>query len=312
MNEFQKRTLRRLGVTCTLLLAAIVHALYTEYKAVEQGGDSAISVLAWQAWAHQPGAVAAILVLVAVAIGILFGHFFWQSEGTYESIRRRRRYEVAPIVVILVAMLSLGCGGKIPVADVVAVIDAVGNTSEPPAKPADPPIAPVEPQKPVDLPTKPAEPQKPAELEAYQIPEGAPLKYRAHAQGQGFDVGPMVFGVPAYCRERGWTDGRLNCEFAPPGDPRRLVTEKAVGGGCPVWEGKCYSETPQPGECPITFDHFDHDDPIGVIHNPNGCQVGPDGHPTGGFWVVGHGRGFVRACSPNGKIACSDWVEVNH
>lgn len=87
MTPQQVKTLKRLIVTVALLFVTTTWTLYVEFAAVAQGGESTISELAWLAWAHEPGALFGVGMLLTAAVAFLGGHFFWQSPTVYKAKR---------------------------------------------------------------------------------------------------------------------------------------------------------------------------------------------------------------------------------
>ena len=141
--------------------------------------------------------------------------------------------------------------------------------------------------------------------------------------GQGFDSSPLVVNDPDFCYAiHGVRTNRCHLE----GWPKRAECElelfgKMVGKAqaCPVWE---FSVTGAPdswqsckerGSQAVTCDHFGNtqmrDDPQtdAFEGEPKVCgeQRDPAGDPNAGFFMIGHGTGFVRACTPDHKN-CSD------
>lgn len=88
MNRQQHSTAIGCLIISTALFLLGIYALVVEEQAVSHGGSSTISEMFWTAWAHQPGPILLIALIIAFAIGFLFGHFFWQSERVYDDIRR--------------------------------------------------------------------------------------------------------------------------------------------------------------------------------------------------------------------------------
>lgn len=88
LNRQQRAT----GVGCAIVSAlvglAVVVALVTEGRAIAVGGHSTISELFWLAFALQPGPFLLAAFVVGFVAGALAGHFFWQSRGQYDRIRR--------------------------------------------------------------------------------------------------------------------------------------------------------------------------------------------------------------------------------
>ena len=164
---------------------------------------------------------------------------------------------------------------------------------------------------PAPTPTPSPEPTPTPVACPYTLPEQIRMVNKAH--GQGFDSNPVVVHDCAFCASIGlgsFPDGtpRCSCPLAAEGKPWRVACEEQAMGGCPRWEGKCYSDTPGDGECPIGFDHYDRDDP----QTPEYEGEHPECAPGSGFFVIAHGRGTVRACAPNPTVACGPWVAVNH
>ncbi len=146
---------------------------------------------------------------------------------------------------------------------------------------------------------------------------GATVYLNDKPYGQGFDSTPRVKGDPEFCRLiHGMQENDCHLE----GWPKRSACEMQLLHGCPIWQGQCYSPTPQPGECPITMDHFGTaggaiDDPHTPIYEglpaECGAQRDAEGQPAAGFFTIAHGRGTVRACKPDGT-GCGPWRPVDH
>lgn len=88
MNAAQRYTVRGLLIASIAFAFLVGALLYVEGHAVAVGGHSTISELVWLAWANQPGAVFIVSHMLAAPFWYLAGHFFWQSKGTYEQIRK--------------------------------------------------------------------------------------------------------------------------------------------------------------------------------------------------------------------------------
>jgi len=88
VNAAQKYTARGIAVGAALFAAVVVFLLVVEGHAVIVGGHSTISELLWLAWAKQPGAIFIVSHALAAPFWYLLGHLFWQSQDTYDRIRR--------------------------------------------------------------------------------------------------------------------------------------------------------------------------------------------------------------------------------
>ncbi len=97
------------------------------------------------------------------------------------------------------------------------------------------------------------------------------------------DATPLVGPDPAYCRQIGFTDGRLHCPVRVEGHPERVACEAARVGRA--------SDTGR----------------VGPTWSANGNRCnGPDGgtaclnHPDNQFLVFAYGTGRFRACAASG------------
>lgn len=88
MTPGQHKTAKRLGIFAVCTFALLVGLLFIEIAAVDQGDHSTISELMWNLWATQPWIVLVVSHLIVAPASFLCGHFFAQSRGVYDRIRR--------------------------------------------------------------------------------------------------------------------------------------------------------------------------------------------------------------------------------
>jgi hypothetical protein len=127
--------------------------------------------------------------------------------------------------------------------------------------------------------------------------------------GQGLDSSVRWRGSEQCCRDLGHQNTSRDCHAE--GYPQRLAAELEALGGCPIWQGsvdgKNWFRLEDNQGAPLSGDHFgntvDRDDPQTPEFEgePKVCgkQRGQYG-PNAGFFVIAHGKGFVRACKPDG------------
>jgi hypothetical protein len=328
----QRKTLLRLAVACFLAAACVGWLLFTEGAAVVQGGHSTISELVWLAWAQQPWVFLLVGVTVTAVVFFLAGHFFAQTSSFYEGIRRKG---------LLVALLALpllgakGCGtsdcdkarevvaavcGSMPASQECAAAQvALEAACQPKPTPPPPPPTTLPPAPPpTTLPEQPTTTTTttlpPAPQPVSACPAScltAEVYMGSRPYGQGFDSSVRLRGSAKCCADLGHLNPSSDCHLEGYGganSPKRQACElELLGGRCPIWKGRCYSATPKAEECPITFDHEgnttyrdDPQTPDVFEGQPAECAKLPDS----GFFVIAAGRGFVKACKPDGT-GCS-------
>ena len=156
-------------------------------------------------------------------------------------------------------------------------------------------------------------PPKPETACPKKLAPGASVSMGNKIYGNGFDSSTFVLSDPDFCFAiHGVRTDRCHLE----GWPQRKACELELMGGCPVWQ---WSESPagpwaqckQNGSQAVTCDHFGttqvRDDPQTIFYEgPPECaaQRDAEGNPNAGWFMVAHGKGFVRACTPGGS--CSD------
>lgn len=94
MTGGQRRTVRVLGALLGALLLLSLGALGWEFYSLTLHDEATISETIWVLWVNQPGPIALCLATVAFWVGVLCGHFFWQSRRVYESISERQRARI--------------------------------------------------------------------------------------------------------------------------------------------------------------------------------------------------------------------------
>lgn len=170
-------------------------------------------------------------------------------------------------------------------------------------------------------------PPVPASACPKPLAEGAVVFAKDKQHGHGIDSSVRVEGDPEFCRLiHGVAVDNCNLE----GWPAREACERELAGGCPVWEYSMDGQTRraaclQPAHDEASCSHFGdptfRDDPItpttgntletlqGFEGRPLACGLQRDGagNPKAGFFVIGHGKAWFRACLPIGG-KCGAWV----
>lgn len=194
-------------------------------------------------------------------------------------------------------------------------------TPTPTATPQEPTPTPV----PTPLPT-PTVPPVVSYLPKPLAP-GAEVYLNNKKHGQGVDSTVRVRGDLKFCQLIHGDGPNVGADCHLEGWPNRALAEMELADGCPVWQSRTAADpTPRRcsngdnglGEAGISCDHFGsvefRDDPQTPEFEgkPVECSKQFDQYgPMAGFWVVAHGKGWVRACLPNGS-GCGPWVEVDH
>jgi hypothetical protein len=128
--------------------------------------------------------------------------------------------------------------------------------------------------------------------------------------GQGWDSTPRVRDK-AYCEKMTGIEGVTDCKANPEGSGQDVCDEEFLGQPCPTWQayygGQWNFCHPANGE--ITCDHYDHWNEQGSYSGI--CQKFPNGSPSGGFFMIAHGKGKVRACDKTASV-CSEPIEVDY
>jgi hypothetical protein len=336
----QRKTLLRLAIACFLAAACVGWLLFTEGAAVVQGGHSTISELVWLAWAQQPWVFLLVGVTVTAVVFFLAGHFFAQTSGFYERIRRNG---------LLLALLCLpflgakGCGtsdcdkarevvaavcGSMPASQECAAAQvALDAACQPKPTPPPPPPTTTLPTPPTTLPPPPTTTTTttlpPAPQPVSALPEsckGAEVYEGANYWGQGLDSSVRWRGSRECCAGLGHANVSSDCHAE--GYPQRLAAElEALGGLCTIWQysvdGKAWARCEDDPNAPMSCDHFGsttvRDDPdTEAYEGPAECasQRGRFG-PNAGWFQITHGKGFVRACKPDGT-GCSAGRAVDY
>ena len=162
-----------------------------------------------------------------------------------------------------------------------------------------PPIPPV-----VTPPPPPVVSQCPMEIPA----EGRWINIKPY--GQGYDSTPRVKNQ-AYCERMTGIGGVPDCKANPEGSGNDACDTAFLGAPCPIWEqsldgknwGRCL---PTPAD--ISCDHFEHWNERQPY--TGNCQKNLEGSPVAGFFMIAHGKGFVRACNSDSTI-CSQSKAVD-
>ncbi len=183
---------------------------------------------------------------------------------------------------------------------------------------------------PVPTPTPTPTPQ-PQTACPKTLAEGAYVYVTNKAYGQGFDAGVRVKGDKEFCRLIHGVEVN-DCHLE--GWPRRSACEMELMGGCPVWQyavdkngnGKqvCHDDQYAVASCDHFGDPVDRDDPktpttgdtvatlVGFEGRPLECGLQRDAFgPYAGFFTVAHGKGYIRACKPDGT-ECGSFKGFDH
>lgn len=178
---------------------------------------------------------------------------------------------------------------------------------------------------PTPLPTAP--PTPPASYLPKPLADGATVYLNNKKHGQGIDSTVRVRGDLKFCQMIHGDGPNVGADCHLEGWPNRALAEVEIADGCPVWQSRtaadmsprrCSDGDNGLGEAGISCDHFGsvefRDDPKTPEFEgkPVECGKQRDQYgPMAGFWMVAHGKGWVRACLPNGS-GCGPWVEVDH
>ena len=117
----------------------------------------------------------------------------------------------------------------------------------------------------------------------------------------------------AYCQRATGASGIFDCKANPEGSGYDSCDKEFLGGiPCPYWQWSLDKSnwkrcTPVAGI--MSCDHFDN----WVEGTPytGKCEKDNTGGPVSGFYMVLHGKGYVRACNKDFTI-CSDPVYGDH
>jgi len=147
---------------------------------------------------------------------------------------------------------------------------------------------------------------------------GAYVYLKDKRYGNGLDSTVFVHGDPELC----WLIHSVavnDCHLE--GWAKRAECEIELAGGCPVWQysldgsnarARCLQARHDEASCDHWGDPVDRDDP----QTPDvfegrpvecGNQRDPAGDPMAGFFVIGHGAAYFRACLPD-LTGCGPWV----
>jgi len=177
-----------------------------------------------------------------------------------------------------------------------------------------PTVAPTPTPEPTPTPTHPPS----ASACPKPLAPGAVVYLNNKRYGAGLDSTVRVSGDPAFCQ---MSHGVAVNDCHLEGWGKRAVCEMELLGGCPVWQysmnGTDVTGAARQEPHPIaSADHWgdpvDRDDP----QTPNifegrpiecGLQRDPKGDPTAGFFIIGHGDVYFRACKPDGT-GCGPWA----
>jgi hypothetical protein len=199
---------------------------------------------------------------------------------------------------ILVGLLGLG-GWSCPVT--------------PPKPTPSPTVAPTPTPEPTPTPTPPPV----ASACPKPLAAGSEVYLNNKRYGNGLDSTVRVKGDPAFCQMiHGVTVNDCHLE----GWPKRSACEMELIGGCPIWQysmngadvRSACRQAPHPdASCDHWGDPVDRDDPQTPEFEGRpfacGIQRDPLGDPTAGFFVIGHGEAWFRACKPDGS-GCGPWT----
>jgi hypothetical protein len=129
--------------------------------------------------------------------------------------------------------------------------------------------------------------------------------------GNGLDTSVRWRGSEACCRDLGHQNTSSDCHAE--GFPQRQAAElEALGGACNIFQasvdGKAWFRCEDNRDAPLSCDHFgnttkrdDPQTPDVYEGEPKVCakQAGAFGF-NAGFFAIAHGKGYVRACRPDG------------
>jgi len=163
-----------------------------------------------------------------------------------------------------------------------------------------------------------------------QLEPGAYVYLNNKPAGHGFDATPRVHGDTEFCR---LIHGVAVNDCHLEGWPTRVACEEELLGGFPIWE---FSATADPATA--IFCHDDHnaqascdhygtqpnqDDPQtpttgdtiedlrGFEGLPLNCGLYRDTYgPNACYFIVAHGKGYIRACKPDGT-GCGPWQKFD-
>jgi hypothetical protein len=135
--------------------------------------------------------------------------------------------------------------------------------------------------------------------------------------GNGLDSTVRVRGDIAFCQ---MIHGVAVNDCHLEGWAKRSECEMELLSGCPIWEysvngvdrsDRCYQKPNDPASCDHFGDPVTRDDPQTPEFEgyPKECGLQRDSNndPTAGFFIIGHGNTYFRACRPDG-LACGPWV----
>ena len=135
--------------------------------------------------------------------------------------------------------------------------------------------------------------------------------------GAGIDSTVRVAGDPAFCQAiHGVAVNDCHLE----GWAKRAECEMFLLGGCPVWQysmngtdarSRCFQAPHPDASCDHWGDPVDRDDPQTPAFEgkPAACGLQRDqgGDPNAGFFIIGHGEAWFRACAPD-LHGCGPWT----
>jgi len=149
--------------------------------------------------------------------------------------------------------------------------------------------------------------------------------------GHAFDAAARVHGDPEFCQ---LIHGVAVNDCHLEGWPNRVACEVELLGGFPVWQFSpnaqastaifCHDDQQAEASC----DHYGtqpaQDDPQtrttgdtlatlqGFEGLPRECGLYRDAlGPNACYFIVAHGKGYVRACKPDGT-GCGPWLKFDH
>jgi hypothetical protein len=177
------------------------------------------------------------------------------------------------------------------------------------------------------LPYLPPAAPVPASACPKPLAEGAVVYVNNKRHGNGIDSTVRVKGDAELCRLVHGVS-TPNCHLE--GWPQRAACELELAGGCPIWEysmdgqtkrGACLQPAHDEASCSHFGDPTFRDDPLtpttgdsietiqGFEGQPLACGLQRDraGNPLAGFFAIGHGKAWFRACLPDGT-GCGPWV----
>ncbi len=231
------------------------------------------------------------------------------------------------LALVLLLVIPLGGCWDVPWPPKPSPTPSPSPTVEPsPTPTATPTPVPTPTPTPVPTPTPPG-PHVPVAEDCYVLPApGTVYIVNKALQTPGrFDSTPRVKDK-ALCQAIYHDGVTSDCHLEGMPRPRKVWCEMYLIGGCPVWQFSAYPDGRGPIQChddqnaAASCDHFGEqshqDDPKtkDVFEGqPEQCGWQRDSYgPNAGFFMIGHGKGYARACLPNNPTVCGAWRPFDH